>query len=51
MQFFADLLRKADPIYLKPLYRWSESSTVRPSTMERRLVIARRLKELLAPRA
>lgn len=47
----ADLLRKADVIYLKPLYRWSECVTVRQSTMERRLLIARRLKEKLAPKA
>lgn len=43
----ADLLRKADGVYLLPLYRWEESTTVRESTLQRRLAIAKALtKEL-----
>lgn len=43
----ADLLRKADPIYLKPLYRWSECDTVRECILTRRLSIAKVLRGLL----
>ena len=45
----ADLLRKADPIYLKPLYRWSECDTVRECVLTRRLSIAKVLRGLLTP--
>lgn len=42
-----DLLRKADGVYLQPLYRWEENTTVRESTLQRRLAIAKTLmKEL-----
>lgn len=44
----ADLLRKADPIFLKPLYRWEECTSVRASVLRSRLQIARRLKTLLS---
>lgn len=43
----ASLLYKADPVYQRPLYRWEECTTVRPSVMKRRLAIAKRLKHLL----
>lgn len=44
----ADLLRKADGVYSQPLYRWEECTTVRESTLQRRLQIARTLKQQLA---
>ena len=43
----ASLLYKADAVYQRPLYRWDECTTVRPSVMQRRLAIAKRLKRLL----
>ena len=44
----ADLLRKADSIFLKPTYRWSECRTLRESVVQRRLAIAKALKNELA---
>lgn len=43
-----DLLRKADGVYSQPLYRWEECTSVRESTLQRRLQIARTLKQQLA---
>lgn len=40
----ADLLRKADGVYLQPLYRWEDNTTVRESTLQRRLSIAKVLR-------
>ena len=40
----ADLLRKADGVYLLPLYRWEDNTTVRESTLQRRLSIAKVLR-------
>jgi hypothetical protein len=39
-----DLLRKADGVYLQPLYRWEDNTTVRESTLQRRLSIAKVLR-------
>ena len=43
----ADLLRKADSIFLKPTYRWSDCRTLRESVIQRRLLIAQTLKKEL----
>lgn len=44
----ADLLRKADPLYLRPLYRWDDSAAVCSSKLRRRLAVARCLRSLLS---
>lgn len=44
-----NLLSKANPIYMKPLARWNSCDTVRRCVISRRLAIARKLHDLLAP--
>ena len=43
----ADLLRKADSVFLKPTYRWADCRTLRESVIQRRLQIAQKLKKEL----
>ena len=45
----ADLLRKADPVYLRPVYEWTPdmAPSVRISVLDRRVSIAKRLISLL----
>lgn len=45
----ADLLRKADPVYMRPLYEWTPdmAPSVRISVLDRRVAIAKHLAELL----
>lgn len=43
----ADLLRKADAVFQKPTYHWSECRTLRDSVVQRRLQIAQALKKEL----
>ena len=45
----ADLLRKADPVYMRPPYEWTPdmAPSVRISVLDRRVAIAKHLAELL----